>query len=194
MHVLEGTEPSQKGQNQSRMFSEEINVHLWSWNPPIRINGKGTWNCLTPLFVIQGKNLQWYVPLSCRERGLYYLSLSVYSGSACWCHLPSQWFVLFLRKRGRKAQASLAANVLPELRVKRLNLIPTSELNTTRPESLEKQMHIIMIMPILDLASNVRVEDVSVQVNARNFSILCRKCMQITQSSTNYICKRPVKW
>lgn len=83
--------------------------------------------------------------------------------------------------------------MLPELRVKRLNLIPASELNTTRPESLEKQMHIIMIMPVLGLVSNVRVEDVSVQVSAKNYSILCRKCMQITQSSTNYMYKRPVK-
>ena len=193
MHVLGGAEHSQKGQNQSRVFSEEIHVHLWSLNLPIRINGKGTWNCLALLFFIQGRSLQWYVPLSCRECALYYLSLPVYTGSACWCHLPPQWSVLFLRKRKRKAQASLATNVLPELRVKRLNLIPTSELDTTRPESLEKQMHIIMIMPVLGLASNLRVEDVSVQVSAKNFSILCRKCMQITQSSTNYICKWPVK-
>jgi len=55
---------------------------------------------------------------------------------------------LFLRKE-RKAQVSLAANVLPELRVERLNLIPASKLNTTRPESLEKQMHIIMTTPVL---------------------------------------------
>lgn len=71
--------------------------------------------------------------------------------------------------------------MLPELRVKRLNLIPTRELNTTRLESLEKHTHIIMIMTVLGLASNVRVEDVSVQVSARNFSILCRKCMQTTE-------------
>lgn len=33
----------------------------------------------------------------------------------------------------------------------------------------------------------------SVQANAKNFSILYGKCMQITQSSTNYICKSPIK-
>lgn len=71
--------------------------------------------------------------------------------------------------------------MLLELRVKSLNLIPTRELNTTRLEPLEKQMHIIMIMAVLGLASNLRVEDVSIQVSARNFSILCRKCMQITE-------------
>lgn len=37
-----------------------------------------------------------------------------------------------------------------------------SELNTTRPESLEKQMQTVMIVPVLGLASNERVEGVSV--------------------------------
>lgn len=37
-----------------------------------------------------------------------------------------------------------------------------SELNTTRPESLEKQMQTVMIVPVLGLASNARVEGVSV--------------------------------
>ena len=79
--------------------------------------------------------------------------------------------------------------MLPELKVKRIKLIHTIELNTTRPESLEKQMQTVMIVPVLGLASNARVEGMSVQVSAKNFSILYRKCMQITQSSTNYICK-----
>lgn len=52
--------------------------------------------------------------------------------------------------------------MLPELKVKRIKLIHMSELNTTRPESLEKQMQTVMIVPVLGLASNARVEGVSV--------------------------------
>lgn len=61
---------------------------------------------------------------------------------------------MFLRKR--KAQAALAVDVLPELRVKRLNLVCTNVLNTTRPESPEKQKYITMTTPVSGLASNVK--------------------------------------